>query len=185
MRTPNRERATDSYFDAMKQRHRRAIADGRRKSARIRRWKQNHIRDVKVSREVINPIARNRRLRAARTEGRAQWWRWQSGRFGMTRRRREKQKRDEQKAKEGLHAGTVGQTWSDRKVTSGSVLQPFPRSRSILVSRRSASWRYIAMNDPLVVDGLESVGDLGGDLAGPHRVHRPFRNHRRQRRTAQ
>ena len=126
MRTPNRKCATDSHFDPMKQRHRRAIADGRRKSARIRRWKQNHIRDVKVRREVINAIARNRRLRAARTEGRAQWWRWQSGRFGMTRRRREKQKRDEQKAKEGLHAGTVGQTWSDRKVTASSANAQLP-----------------------------------------------------------
>ena len=69
LRRPNRERPTDSYFDAMKQRHRRAVADGGREAARIRSGKQNHICDVNVRGEVVNPIAGNGRLGAARAEG--------------------------------------------------------------------------------------------------------------------
>ena len=41
------------------------------------------------------------------------------------------------------------------------------------------------MNDSLVVDGLEAVGDLGGDATGAHRVHLSLGDHRGQRRTAQ
>ena len=69
MRTPNRERATDSYFDAMKQRHRRAIADGGSEASGVGREKQNYVGDVKVRGEVVDAIARNRRLGAARAEG--------------------------------------------------------------------------------------------------------------------
>ena len=71
LRSPDRERAADSYFETMKQRHRRAIADGGRESARLRSRKQNHIRDVKVRGEVVDAIAGNRRLGAARPKRRA------------------------------------------------------------------------------------------------------------------
>ena len=69
VRTPNRERSADSDLEPMKQRHRRAVSDGGRKSARIRSRKQNHICDVKVCGEVVDAVARDGRLRAAGTEG--------------------------------------------------------------------------------------------------------------------
>lgn len=142
----------------MKQRHRRAVADGGREASGVGRRKQNHIGNVKVRAEVVDAIARNRRLCAARAESSAQWWRWQSGRFGVDENGREQKESDEHQTDEERHAGTVGQVWSDRKVTSRLNRWTLEKSAQLL-EQAGLSAQHLCPRSIAEPTGLEGNDD--------------------------